>query len=57
MNPKLTRKQKELSLLVATVNDLKKCDIDPDINLYAHVAVTNAIFNLKRVIDLVNHIL
>ena len=56
MNPKLTNKQKELSLLQDTLNNLKKIETDPEVDLYTSVTIDNAIFNIQRTIDLINGI-
>ncbi len=53
MNPANTDKQNAVLILKDTLNNLKNCRIEPDSNLFAYKAVENAIFNLKRIIDLI----
>ena len=56
MNPELTPKEHELNLLRDILNNLQKCKIDRGLNNannYAGVAIENAIFNLFRIIILI----
>jgi hypothetical protein len=53
MNPKKTRKEKELMLLENIENSLRNINFDQ----YPQVVIDNAIFNIRRVQDLIKKIL
>lgn len=53
MNPKKTRKEKELLLLENIENSLKNINFEQ----YPQTVVDNAIFNVRRVQDLITGIL
>jgi hypothetical protein len=55
MNPKLSKKEKRLLILADIANNLSKCRIDRNLsndNNFAGLAVENALWNVKRLIDL-----
>lgn len=52
MNPKLSRKQNELNLLENIEISLKNLNL----NQSPQVVINNAVFNVKRVKDLINGI-
>lgn len=53
MNPKISRKKKELLLLENIENSLKNINFDQ----YPQTVIDNALFNVRRCQDLINKIL
>jgi hypothetical protein len=53
MNPKLSRKKRQLLLLENIENSLKNINFEQ----YPQTVIDNALFNIRRVQDLINHIL
>jgi hypothetical protein len=55
MNPKLNKKEKRLIITANIVANLSQCKIDRSLNNennFAGLAIENALWNLRRLIDL-----